>query len=295
MSVAHGKRVLICGFIRKLRGGSQPALVRGSDGLLYVTKFANNPQGPNVLFNESSGSELYRAAGLSVPDWKPLLVTQEFLDANRPCWIETQNETIRPKVGLCFGSRFVGDGMERIWEILPGSFQNRVENLADFWLAWLIDSCAGHTDHRQAIFRGNRSMTAIFIDHGHLFGGPDGNVGAHAAASRYLDPRIYDNAARDITQDLYSRVATINMERFLLKLQSLPGSWMTEASLQRIAQCLNNLSDCSFLQKTLWSMENLVNQTRHNTLECTSLGRRAPGSVLCDGAEISRTGLRAFA
>jgi HipA-like kinase len=255
MSASHGKTVFISRIIRKLRGGSQPALVRGSDGFLYVVKFANNPQGPGVLFNESIGSELYRAAGLPVPDWKPLLVTQEFLDTNRRCWIETETETICPKADWCFGSQFVGDAVERIWEILPGSFQNRVRNLSDFWLAWLIDSCAGHTDNRQAIFRGDSSMTAIFIDHGHLFGGPAEYVDAHAAASRYLDARIYDNAARGTAQTLYSKVATINIDRLVSKLQSLPDSWKTDASLQRIAQCLNNLSDSSFLRKTLWSME----------------------------------------
>jgi hypothetical protein len=53
--------------------------VEASDGHLYVVKFINNPQGLNVLFNEAVGTELYSIAGLSVPAWRPLLVTGDFV------------------------------------------------------------------------------------------------------------------------------------------------------------------------------------------------------------------------
>jgi hypothetical protein len=78
-------------FVRKLRGSCQPILVRASDGLLYVAKFAKNLQGPNVLFNESAGTELYRAFGLSVPSWKQLVVTGKFVDRNPGCWMQTDD------------------------------------------------------------------------------------------------------------------------------------------------------------------------------------------------------------
>jgi hypothetical protein len=146
-------RVLVVSeFLRKLRGGSQPILVRANDGLLYVLKFAHNLQGPNLLFNEVMGTELYRACGLPVPEWRPLLLTDSFLDRNPSCWFEADGESIRPLAGLCFGSRFLATGEDSPLEILPGSHFARVANRHAFGLAWLIDICAQHSDNRQALF-----------------------------------------------------------------------------------------------------------------------------------------------
>jgi len=79
MSGLREEPVSLRTYIRKLRGRSQPMPVEASDGHLYVVKFINNPQGLNVLFNEAVGTELYSIAGLSVPAWRPLLVTGDFV------------------------------------------------------------------------------------------------------------------------------------------------------------------------------------------------------------------------
>lgn len=152
MSVLGKDLAFVTHYFCLVRGGSQPILARASDGFLYVVKFANNPQGPNLLFNESAGGELYRACGLHVPDWKPLVVSDSFIDRNPDCWMRTTVGRLRPASGLCFGSRFLGLNGKRLFEILPGSMYKRVRNQSSFWLAWLIDVCAEHVDNRQAIF-----------------------------------------------------------------------------------------------------------------------------------------------
>src|ERR1017187_5416922 len=106
--------VFLTQYIRKLRGGSQPILAEASDGHTYVVKFANNLQGPNVLFNESAGSELYCAFGLPVPEWRPVTASEDFLDKNPDCWMQTPEGRLRPASGLCFGSRFLAEnGQDR--------------------------------------------------------------------------------------------------------------------------------------------------------------------------------------
>ena len=118
--IALGKGpVLVTQYVRNLRGGSQPILALASDGFQYVVKFANNLQGPNVLFNECAGNELYRACGLTVPKWTPLWVSDSFLDRNRDCWMQTPEGRLRPSSGLCFGSLFLGQDGKRLFEILP--------------------------------------------------------------------------------------------------------------------------------------------------------------------------------
>ena len=55
-------------YIRRLRGASQPCLMRGDDGRIYVVKFQNNPQHVRVLANEMLAARLGCLMGLPVPD-----------------------------------------------------------------------------------------------------------------------------------------------------------------------------------------------------------------------------------
>jgi len=59
MSAKGEEPAVVTQFIRKVRGGSQAILAKASDGRMYVVKFRNNHQGPNQLFNECMGTELY--------------------------------------------------------------------------------------------------------------------------------------------------------------------------------------------------------------------------------------------
>src|SRR5579859_3412348 len=46
--------------VRRMCGGSQPHLMRCSDGHFYVVKFQNNPQDTRILINEYLGGKLAR-------------------------------------------------------------------------------------------------------------------------------------------------------------------------------------------------------------------------------------------
>ena len=243
-------------YIRNLRGGSQPILAQASDGLLYVVKFTNNLQGPNLSFNESIGSELYRACGLAGPSWSPLLVTDEFLDQNQDCWMQTPEGRLRPDSGLCFGSRFLGGDGIRLLEILPGISFKRVRNHKSFWLAWLIDICAEHADNRQAIFLedGAGRLDAFFVDHGHLFGGPKGELRLYFVASRYLDPRIYQSVSLQQLLSFQKIVLSLDVDQLWRRIQTLPDDWETHSALNGFAQCLCRLSTPDLLRNILDTM-----------------------------------------
>src|ERR1700679_3063217 len=134
---AFGKdAAFVTQYVRSLRGGSQPILARASDGFQYVVKFANNLQGPNLLFNESAGSELYLACGLPVSEWTPLRIADSFLDSNPECRTQTPEGRLRPASGLCFGSLFLGQDDKRLLEILPASMFDLIRNQTSFGLAW---------------------------------------------------------------------------------------------------------------------------------------------------------------
>ena len=84
--ILRGGPADISRFVRRLPGSSQAILAEADDGELYVVKFLNNLQGPNLLFNETIGTELYHLARIPVPRYRGLMVTASFLDQNPSCY-----------------------------------------------------------------------------------------------------------------------------------------------------------------------------------------------------------------
>lgn len=231
--------------IRKLRGGSQPILVRADDGFFYVVKFLNNLQGSNLLFNEALGTELFRRAGLLVPAWSPVYLSEDFLDRYPACWMETENGRRRPKAGWCFGSRYLSPRNTALFEILPERSFSRIGNRRDFWTAWVLDTLCGHADNRQALFleRNSRSIEAYFIDHGHLFGGAHGTDSPRFLASRYLDPRIYAQANVRDAEEIQRVVQYLDLTALSNVASSLPEGWCTGWTLLGFEHFARQISD----------------------------------------------------
>lgn len=247
------KYIQVVRFIRKLRGGSQPILVEGINGTLYVLKFRNNLQGSNVLFNEAAGIQLYRACRLPVPDWKPLLLTNGFLERNRACWIEGPAGPIRPESGLCIGIRFLQEPRRNLFEILPETRYNRIRCRSRFWLAWIVDVCCGHTDNRQAVFleRRDSSLDPVFTDSGNLFGGPNGNERPVPWASSYLYPRIYPDLTQTQMEGHIEELKALNLDRLLSRRRLIPSEWQTPSALNAYQQGLDLIHNRGIVESIL--------------------------------------------
>jgi hypothetical protein len=287
MSVSGREPALLVHCVQKLRGGSQPVLAAANDGQLYVVKFTNNLQGPNLAFNESMGTELYRICGLPVPSWRAILVTASFIDQNPGCWIETAEGKLRPKEGVCFGSQFLCTEDSRLLEILPGKSFNRVCNRNDFWLAWLLDVCADHSDNRQAIFRQDRDgiLDPFFIDHGHMFGGPRGDHRVHFRVPRYLDARVYPDVSSKLITSLRRSVASVDADLLWECARALPDDWKTASALDKFVETLETLSSPRLIEgaiETMLDSHRRMSGIEINDLQC---GGSAKGSVLRPGIQ----------
>jgi hypothetical protein len=185
-------------FIRKMRGGTQSALIRCADGMLYVVKFRNNEQGPNVLANEVMGLELLCAVGLPTPKWRGVILSQAFIDLHPEMWISRAGGVCEPPAaGMHFGSLFLAqDGSRELFEVLPGAYLTRILNRRDFLGIYIFDVWANHCDTRQPLFvkpTDSRMLNAVFIDNGHLFGGPNWETKRRPGRSRCMDSRVYAN------------------------------------------------------------------------------------------------------
>ena len=279
--------VFVTHYLRNLRGGSQPILARASDGFQYVVKFANNLQGPNLLFNESAGSELYRACGLPVPKWRPLEITDDFLDGTPECWMDNRGERLRPASGLCFGSRFVEGNGRRLFEVLPGSMFKRVRNLVSFWQAWLIDVCAEHVDNRQAVFveDADGRLDAYFIDHGHLFSGAGAGSNRHFRASCYLDRRIYGQTPSEALLNFQNVLQAVDADRLRQRIEAIPAEWRQASALEGFERCLQRLATPSLVQHLLETIVDDLERRTETQSGVVGSERNPPSAVLRPGLQ----------
>lgn len=277
--------VLATFFFRKLRGGSQPILVQASDRSFYVVKLPQNPQGPNLLFNESAGSELYHALRLPAPDWKPLLITDDFVDRNPGCWPISKQGAVRPLAGLAFASPFLGTGGHPATDILPQTSHLRIENRIDFWVAWMVDVCAQHADNRQVLFSETDHETIIstFVDFGHMFGGPEGLDDPLPAASRYFDWRIYPWLETEELLDLTQVVKELNPDRLWQNVAHLPDEWKTLPALRAFNHALHCLCSAWFLHEVIHMLVSDLDAKRNRGGSFNYHAPRIPQSVLHSG------------
>lgn len=237
--------------IHKLRGGSQPLLIQGSDRLLYVVKFSANPQGTSVAFNEAMGLSLFTAAGLPSPAWRVMMLSEEFISRNPACWFNTPDGPQRPQPGPCLATRYLSVPDAQVLEILPSSSFNRVANRLDFWRAWVLDIFAEHADHRQALFLPNadRQLHASFIDHGHMFGGASNADRPRFVAARYLDRRIYGALTAEQRTALLQLPEQIDHRQLQQAFESLPLAWKTPEATRAFRRFLTRLSDANLLSE----------------------------------------------
>jgi hypothetical protein len=247
------KRVEALEHIRKLRGGSQPVLVKASDDYMYVVKFQNSLQGPNLLFNEAVGTEVFRSTDLLVPEWRIVHVSDSFISGNPECWFETESGIQRPKAGLCFGSRLLSLSHGSIFEILAGGYFSRVRNRSSFWTARVLDLICDHADNRQALFLegATRWLDAYFIDHGHLFGGAEGWAFPQSRMSKYLDARIYTEASQNTADEVIEAIEGIDLKRLDHVVSSLPAVWKSKLAMARFGRFRQRIADRVLLRRAI--------------------------------------------
>ena len=241
----QSKCVTALEFVRKLRGGSQPILVKASDGFLYVVKFQNSLQGPNILFNEAVGTELFRRSDLLVPEWRVNRVSREFITSNPDCWMETEHGLQRPKAGLCFGSRIVNKESDSAFETLAGTSFSRINNRKSFWTARILDVMGDNADNCQAIFLEGaaQGIDAYFIDHGHLFGGAHGTSSPQFRASEYLDARIYTDACQQDIDKVTTTIQNIDFKKLDRVIRGLPACWKKASAISGFERFRRRITD----------------------------------------------------
>jgi hypothetical protein len=238
-------------YIRKMRGGSQSVLIRANDGRHYVVKLNDNPAGSNLLANEHMGTVVAKAVGIPVAESKGILLSESFIDSHSHLWFELPSGFRRPQKGVHFGSLMIGQtsGPERPTEYISSSRIDTISNREAFLGMYLLDVWANTRDNRQAIFRRSSSITheACFIDHGHMFGGPEWSFQDDLGSPLHLELAVYTDLWQDDQVALWiSRFQSVIPEVLKTFPHAMQPQWHKGdlgELLERLTERLANLPD----------------------------------------------------
>jgi hypothetical protein len=254
-----------------MRGGSQSSLIGTSDGQFYVLKLANNPQGPNTLFNEAFGSILSHHLRLPVPEWRPIHVSSNFIATNPDLHFLLAEGVRAPGAGLHFGSKFVvASKDDEVYEIVPERWTQRVEKPDSFVGMLLLDIWTENIDRRQALFierPANRALEVVFFDHGHMFRGPNGkrNLKSPCACLHY-HRNIYRRALEPGSIEAWLCCIEGLTETTLWNMvKRMPGEWYSKTLARDTIEFLKR-NQQTLRQKVMHVSEWLLDDEKSNCL-----------------------------
>jgi hypothetical protein len=232
-----------CRLIRKMRGGAQAHLIEAADRNYYVVKFLNNPQHRRILVNEWISSVFLNYLGISTPEVTIVRVTETFLRENPEAYFQRGTGRLEIDLGWHFGSRFPGDpARTAVYDFLPDSLLQRVENLNDFRGVLAFDKWMGNADSRQAVFFRARLKEWIpasdahalktgfvtqMVDNGYVLEGPYWRLIDSPVQGLYFRPTVYAGVhGLSDFEPWLSRIVQFPEEVVDQAMKQIPPSWL---------------------------------------------------------------------
>lgn len=178
--------------VRQLGGFCHSVLVReNASDTMWVLKPDN---GAHVLANEIIGTHLFSRMGIPVPEQR-IAMLAELPSAHETFWRRGRLlTTSAPQLQLLI--RHLPDQLQRVvFEVVPPEYDASLSNVGDFLGTFLIDMCIGNVDVRQSLFVPDGNMLqAVFIDHSHIFGGPDELINRRVRCKRSFNHLVLEAA-----------------------------------------------------------------------------------------------------
>ena len=243
--------------VRKLRGGTQAHLMRGSDGNLYVVKFQINPVHPRVLANELLATRLGSWLGLPMPQVGVIEVSS-WLIAHSPALLVKLAESWIPcSSGLQLASRYAADSAysELLEELPETSFRN-VINKPEIVRALAFDKWVGNCDSRQLVFArkvGQRQFQAVLVDQSYCFNASQWNF----PDLPFMGISEHDHVYSTVTgwkcfQPILSRIEAIEYAELWRFAAEVPQEWY-QYDAQALCQLIETLYQRRLIVRNLIS------------------------------------------
>jgi len=226
-------RVRALEVIRRMRGASQPYLLRCEDGSNYVVKFRNNPQHVRVLANEMLACRLAALIGLPVATPAFVEVPPALIRGTPPLELEIGARHEPCCAGLQFGSRFPGvPSQTLVVDFLPDRLLRTVRNLTSaFCGGFVFDKWTCNCDGRQVVFfrsldEQGPAYSALLIDQGFCFN--DGEWSFPDSPIRGLYPRrlVYEKVEGFKSfEPFLSRIENLDRSQIEECVSPMPDEW----------------------------------------------------------------------
>jgi hypothetical protein len=265
--------VLAVEHVRPMRGGSQPHLMRCSDGHYYVVKFANNPQGLRVLINEYLTGRVAKLLGLPCPEICVVEVKKELVRLTPGLSIQRPHGCYPVATGLAFGSQFPSrrSGANRtllsVVDLQLACGLGCVENLSDLMGILMFDKWTSNTDTRQILCLPRptehlRTYQIFMIDNGLCFDGSAWAFRDSPLRGLYLDMAIYStfqnlHAFGPWLERLETRVTSEELNKIV---EDIPRPWINN-DLGQLLELVKHLYErkknvLALIRQTLTALHN---------------------------------------
>ncbi len=223
----------------RLKGSSQPHLIRCSDDQLYAVKFQGNPHGIRILVNELLGSWLAGAIGIPVPTTRAVELSSAFIQQSEIFF----NSALGCKQiveGVHLGSKWVMDpAAGRTYDYLPSTMFARVANLNAFAGALAFDLWTNNRGTPKPLFRKPSAASffkVTFLNHDFCFGGVAWELDRAQKPQLYLHAPVYRNIRDWSSFEPYVlAIEKIRLDEILLLAEAIPTDWYDDfAELQQM-------------------------------------------------------------
>jgi hypothetical protein len=218
--------------VGKLPGSSQAYLIGADNGRKYVVKFTNNPHCERILVNELVSAMLLNRLGLACPEIALVRLTSEFLRLNPNVSIQGRSSAERPPCGIHFGSCLPGSpNHDFVSRSVSDNVLKGLTNLCEFAGVLVFDKWISNQDHRQCIFEFNRPsrVRALWIDNGHVMGGPRWKFEDSPRHGLYAQHAVYEQARTWADFEPWLEGIRAMPEGFLeYVLREVPNDWVRD-------------------------------------------------------------------
>lgn len=238
--------------VRRMRGGTQPHLMRCDDGGFYVVKFQDNPQHTRILANEYLSTRLAQIIGLPVPEAAIVEVEDWLINHTPDLHFKLGHRTVRCSAGLHFGSAYAVNPLNgQVFDYFPAELiVARVRNLVDFAGILAFDKWTGNADGRQVVFwrlSREQKYTASFIDHGYCFNGGEWTFRDYPTRGVYPRNEVFAGVTGWISFEPWlSRIDGISLAAMNEIVSTIPPDWYgsDKCALLSLVKALHSRRKC---------------------------------------------------
>ncbi len=231
--LGHLPTVRAVEFVQRMRGASQPHLLRCENDENYVVKFQNNPQHVRILANELLAGRLAKLIGLPTPDLAIVDVPVELVEKSPTLRFNFGNRSELCASGRQFGSQFPGrTSRTLVVDFLPDSLLRRIPNLAEVFLgAYVFDKWTCNCDGRQLIFYrsvddDSPAYSVLLIDHGFCFNDGEWNFPDSPIRSLYPRRLVYESVRGLQSFEPYlSKIENLEDSALRACAREIPAEW----------------------------------------------------------------------